>query len=214
MSKYGYIGPDSATPTQSPRNNTGVFSITDQRKLLDVNKFTSLGQLELIETQAKASAAAAIDFTNLGNYDVHMMTISDYQAATDGQTMGLRFSVNGGTTFISSGYQWAGQNGQGNGTFSEYRATGSAYLEINRFNGNAARENANAYIYFYHLSDPTHFSHFSYHCTYTAEYTERQAFQYGVGIDDTALGINAIRLFANSGNCSADVSLYGVKYYE
>ena len=30
MSKYGYIGPDSATPTQSPRNNTGVFSITDQ----------------------------------------------------------------------------------------------------------------------------------------------------------------------------------------
>ena len=34
MSKYGYIGPDSATPTQSSSQNHGVFKPNDVIDLL------------------------------------------------------------------------------------------------------------------------------------------------------------------------------------
>ena len=70
MSEYGYI-PEA--PEQSFGNNKGIFNPKDIYDLTRADKYTNYGQLELIETQT-ASTSSALDFTNLGNYNVHFMS--------------------------------------------------------------------------------------------------------------------------------------------
>ena len=51
-------------------SNKGIYSPKDTKFLMDMQQFTRLGQLELIQTQT-ASSATNVDFTNLGNFNVH-----------------------------------------------------------------------------------------------------------------------------------------------
>ena len=208
--KYGYKG---AEPTQSFGNNTGVFDPNDINNLIADNKWTSFGQLELIETKT-GSSVSAIDFTNLGNYNVHFLTINDYQVATDGQSMNMRFSDDGGSTFETANYDWAFQVGQADGTFGEYKATTGASMEVNRFGGNASNEKMNAYVYLYNLGDSTKYSFTTSQATSTLEYTARYGMQFGSGVYHIASTINAIRLLVPSGVMSVtSASLYGIKEY-
>ena len=208
MSEFGYI-PEA--PDQKPFSNKGIFSPTDIYNLDRADKWTQLGQLELIETKT-GSGVSAIDFTAIKEteYNVHLLTINDFQIGTDGQAMGLRLS-NG--SFISSGYQWALQNGESNGTFDQAKSTSSSYLELNRFNGNATNEKANGYVYLYNLGDTTKYSFLTSHITSTLEYTARYGFEFGSSVHPTAETISGIRLFSTSGNISVtSVSLYGIRY--
>ena len=207
MSEYGYI-PES--PAQSWVSNKGIFTPNDIYDLTRDDKFKNLGQLELIETKT-GSGVSAIDFTSIkgSTYNVHFLTITDFQIATDGQPMGLRFS-NG--SFISSGYQWGLQIGQADGTTDEARSTSSTYLELNRFNGNATNEKANGYVYLYNLGDSTKYSFYTSQVTATLEYSTRYGMQFGSGVHPTAETFSGIRLTTTSGNISASsVSLYGIK---
>ena len=47
--KYGYVGVD--IPEQSFGNNKGIFNPAEINELVADNKWTTFGQLELIETQ-------------------------------------------------------------------------------------------------------------------------------------------------------------------
>ena len=108
MSEYGYI-PEA--PTQSWGDNKGIFTPNDIYNLDLDSKFSTVGTLELIETKT-GSGVSAIDFTSIkeSTYNVHFLTITDFQVATDGQPMGLRFSTDGGSSYVASGYQWATEN--------------------------------------------------------------------------------------------------------
>jgi hypothetical protein len=169
-----------------------------------------LGKLELIETQT-GSSVSSIDFTDLGSYNVHFLTINDYKVATDGQDMVIRLSDDGGSTYESSNYDWAHQVGQANGTFGEYKQTTPSSLEINRFNGSATNEKANAYVYLYNLLDSSKYSFSTSQATATLEFTARYGMQFGSGVYHVASTINAIRLQATTGNISVtSASLYGI----
>jgi len=209
--EYGYI-PEA--PEQSAFNNKGIFKPKDIYNLDQADKWTpQLGQLELIETKT-GSSVSAIDFTNLGNYNVHFLTINDYQVATDGQSMNMRFSDDGGSTFETANYDWAFQVGQADGTFGEYKATTGASMEVNRFGGNASNETMNAYVYLYNLGDSTKYSFTTSQATSTLEYTARYGMQFGSGVYHIASTINAIRLLVPSGVMSVtSASLYGIKEY-
>ena len=212
--KYGYVGVD--IPAQSFGANKGVFNPAEINELVADNKWTQYGQLELIETKT-GSGVSSIDFTTLyeSTYNVHFLTINDYQVATDGQDMVIRLSDDGGSTYESSNYDWAHQVGQANGTFAEYRSTTASSLEINRFNGNQTNEKANAYVYLYNLGDNTKYSFSTSQATATLEYTERYGMQFGSGVYHIASSINAFRLqCTTSGNISVtSASLYGIKEY-
>jgi hypothetical protein len=208
--EYGYI-PEA--PEQSFGNNKGIFTPKDIYDLTRADKYTNYGQLELIETKT-GSSVSAIDFTNLGNYNVHFLTINDYQVATDGQSMNMRFSDDGGSTFETANYDWAFQVGQADGTFGEYKATTGASMEVNRFGGNASNEKMNAYVYLYNLGDSTKYSFTTSQATSTLEYTARYGMQFGSGVYHIASTINAIRLLVPSGVMSVtSASLYGIKEY-
>ena len=90
--KYGYKG---AEPTQSFGNNTGVFDPNDINNLIADNKWTTFGQLELIETQTVTSATAYVDFTNLGSYNVHFMTVNNFKTPAGDSLMGFRLIESG-----------------------------------------------------------------------------------------------------------------------
>ena len=96
MSEYGYI-PES--PDQSFGNNTGIFSPNDIYDLTRADKYTQYGQLELIQTQTvddsdHSEEINAVDFTSLGDYNVHFLTYNNLQLQGYGYPS-LRFYESG-----------------------------------------------------------------------------------------------------------------------
>ena len=70
-----------------------------------------LGNLRLIETKNITSSTASIDFTNLGNYKTHMITLSDEAKATATQDfLCIRVGTDGTfkTSRYSSSFRYAG----------------------------------------------------------------------------------------------------------
>ena len=121
--KYGYKG---AEPTQSFGNNTGVFDPNDINNLIADNKWTTFGQLELIETQTHSSDVAQVDFLDIKSdiYNVHFMTLNNIVSSSDAG-LDCRLSNDGGSTFESSNYDYAIQYVQTSGTTAgEVKSTG------------------------------------------------------------------------------------------
>ena len=207
--KYGYVGVD--IPAQSFGSNKGVFNPAEINELVANNQWTSFGQLELIETQT-VSSASALDFTSLGNYNVHFVTVSNVKVNTDAQHFYTRFSNNGGTSFISSNsYQYAKQYGTASGAFSAYQTTGFSGI-LNTFtNGTATGESSSLYSYFYNLLDSSKYSFQTSHSTENNSASD-VGFVFGSAVLPIAEVHNAIRFYPASGTFSATASLYGIRY--
>jgi len=161
------------------------------------------GKLELIETQT-ASGIGAVEFTDIKEdiYNVHFMTVSLTESTS---ALVTRISNNGGTSFISSGYQYAGQYGNVSGTFGEDRGTSKTVFVEGGSGGSGLAKNQ--YVYMYNLGDSTKYSfstshHFSEHPSlghYMAFYSS---------VYTTAEINNAIQVGATS--ITGSVSLYGI----
>ena len=174
-----------------------------------------LGKLELIETQTVTSSTATVDFTSLGNYNVHFLTVTDLQATGDARVLYLRFSNDGGSSFISSNYHYANQEGDSSGTFTEDRSISSvAQIRIQSGNGgSASNEVANSYVYLYNLLDSSKYSFTTQHLT-QLDRDVNYSFNFGSGVLASAETHNAFRLYFNADNISkAKFSLYGIKEY-
>ena len=157
MAEYGYI-PES--PDQKPFSNKGIFTANDIYDLTNQDKWTTIGQLELIETQT-ASDNSYLDFTNLGTYNVHFMTFNDIHSADDNVILGIRF-YESGTLETASVYEYAYQYGNVNSSFGESNSTGQDRIYTLMNLGNATNETANGYSYFYNLIDSTRYSFSSF----------------------------------------------------
>ena len=201
--KYGYKG---AEPTQSFGNNTGVFDTNDINNLIADNKWTTFGQLELIETQT-ASADSSIQFTDIKEdiYNVHFMTFNMTESTTALRT---RISNNGGSSYIASSYQEAGQYGNVSGTFGEDRSTSSS-LFINGGDGGTGLAK-NLYAYMYNLGDSTKYS-FSTSHQFSEHPTLGHYFSFYSSVYPTAEVHNAIEVSA-VGTITGTISLYGIRY--
>jgi len=207
--KYGYKG---AEPTQSFGTNTGVFDPNDINNLIADNKWTTFGQLELIETQT-VSNVANVEFTSLGNYNVHFLTVNDLKVVNDNVWLQVRF-YESGVLETASVYQWANQVGVGTGTFYESKTTGNGYLQFmaGANIGNSTNENGNAYCYFYNLTDSSKYSFMTHQCTSMYD-TNGMDMNFGSGVMTQASAVDGIQLILNSGNIdTATLSLYGIRY--
>ena len=208
--KYGYVG---TVPSQSFGANKGVFNPAEINELVKANQWTTFGQLELIETQTITSSTATMDFTNLGNYNVHFLTLNNMQPATHNESVGLQLSNNGGSSFIASGYQNAGQYGDSSGGFGEAKSTNNtAYPPIYNVSNTATGASANGYCYFYNLLDSTKYSFIT---NQGVNLTNVGNFRmtFSSGVLPTAETHNAIRLkFFNGNITDLEASLYGIRY--
>jgi len=204
---YGYLGQN--TPNQT-KSNSGVFSISDVADLEKQGKFG--GSLELIEEKS-ISAVSSADFTNIKGtlYDIHFLTINNVDVATDDDRLQLRFSNDSGSTFESSNYQYANQQGESDGTFQESRTTTGTSLITTCLTGNATNEKSNSYIYLYNLSNSSKYSFQNWQSN-SIRSSGNLEMRFGGGVYAVAETINAIRLLSNAGtNFSCTAKLYGVK---
>ena len=210
--KYGYSGVD--IPTQGFQSNVGKFDPAEINELVQEDKYTNYGQLELIETQT-VSGVSTVNFTSIqeSTYNVHFLTFNDFDFTNDQENIQVRFSNDGGSTYESgSNYDWAHQrNVAGIGSLEAKSSTATS-IEINRLLGNATNETQNGYIYFYNLGDSAKYSFTTSHTT-GIYYTGAIVSNFGSGVYHQAETINAIRVYIVEGNMSGSLSLYGIKEY-
>jgi len=206
MSEYGYI-PEA--PEQSFGNNKGIFTPKDIYDLTRADKYTNYGQLELIETQ-NITGVSSTTFSSLGDYNVHFLTVNDFQPIQDGTDLRIRFLSNG-TEYTGTTYQRALQYGTGLGSFSEERSTTGTYLRATFNTGNATNEKGNSYTYFYNLLDSTKYNFTTHHISLTAANTDLNM-GFGSGVQTNAVSMDTIKLYNAYNNYEADISLYGLRF--
>jgi hypothetical protein len=205
--KYGYKG---AEPTQSFGNNTGVFDPNDINNLIADNKWTTFGQLELIETQTVSGSPTSLDFTSIkeNEYNVMFLTINNLVHSGSTSNIGLRF-YESGVLETASVYQYAQQRGTTGGTFSDTdRSTGMSSILISPYSMNAGAGNYNMYCYFYNLGDSSKYSFTSYHSFVEATST---GFGFGSGVLPQTSVVDGIQIYTYVRTLtSGTASLYGI----
>ena len=195
-----YIG----TQPNNVKKNTGLYTPSE---ILELTKDGHWGgSLELIEEQT-VSSVSAIEFTNIveNKYDVHYMQINLSEATND---VLIQISNNGGTSYHTTGYQYAVQYGSVGGTFAEDKSTSGGNLF--GLGGSSTGLAKNTYMYFYNLGDSSKYS-FSTQHFFSQHPTLSYYFKFGGGVYPTAETNNAIRLFMSSGTMTGTVKLFGMK---
>jgi len=202
---YGYLG---TQPNQTVKN-TGVLSVTEAAELQSQGKLG--GSLELIEEQTYSSAVSFVDFTSIqeNKYDVHFMTFNNVNFVSE-QVPALRF-YESGTLETAGVYQYASQQCQSNGSFTETRDTVSTFLGL----GNYAVGPSNVYCYLYNLGNSSKYSFITFHNVNTdADASPSEAVaEFGGGVLPQASTVDGIRFTGHLGaNLSSfNIKLYGVK---
>ena len=211
--KYGYIA--DTGPEQAFRSNTGVFNPADINELIAEDKWTNFGQLELIETATVTSSTSTVEFTDLKDFDVHLLTVNDGTVSDNDKGIAFRLYENG-TLESGSVYQTARQICGADGTFSENKSTSNSAFRFadNVKISSVPRSNINGYLYFYNLLDNTKYSFTTQH---SSVYSNGDVFKsfFGGQVLPQAGAVNKIQVMAfNTGTIeSGDFSLYGIKEY-
>jgi len=200
-----YLG----TQPNDVKKNTGLYTPSE---ILQLEKDGHWGgSLELIEEQT-VSSVANVEFTNLGNYDVHYLTVNDLKVVNDNNWLKVRF-YEGGVLETASIYQFAEQVGTGTGTFYEAKSSANAHIQFmtGANVGNATNEIGNAYCYFYNLTNSAKYSFLTNQCVVTSPSTNVNM-NFGSGCMPQASAVDGIQLVLAGGNiASATMKLYGVK---
>jgi len=166
------------------------------------------GKLELIQTQTYSSAVSFVDFTSLGDYNVHFMTLNNIQGTNDSTATRFYF-YEGGTLESASVYQWARQIVNTAGGSTEQNDTSRDGITLFGTNDNDTNHKNNGYAYFYNLKDSSEYSF----CTFQSggeDYYET-GFHFGSAVLPQASEVDGIRFAISGGNYSSfNISLYGI----
>jgi hypothetical protein len=166
-----------------------------------------LGKLELIETKT-ASADSFIDFTSIdeSTYNVHFVTVNVYLSNTS--SVQIRF-FESGVLETGTVYQYAYQNGQATGSFSETRATADDRIFATRTGG--TDEPRQAYNYLYNLGDSSKYSFQTMQGVSRQSPTTALDMRFGSGVLPQASTVDGIRFTETGGGLlTGTISLYGI----
>jgi len=202
-SEFGYI-PES--PEQSFGNNKGIFTPTDIYDLTRADKWTDLGQLELIETQT-FSGVGTVDFTSIEEdvYNVHFMT--GIVTGNGNNRPWLRF-FESGVIETGSVYQGAYQQLTVGGS-AENKGTSLTNLDF--FVGaSEVGESSVAYTYIYNAGDSTKYTF----ATQQGMMSSTIRAEFGSGILPQASVVDGFRIESTGETTlNGTISLYGIKEY-
>ena len=194
-------------------SNSGVFDVNDIRYLMDYQQWPTPGQLQLIETQS-ASNSSALDFLSIKEdiYNVHFMTVTNFQPASDNHYIAYRL-YESGTLETAAVYQQARQYGIANGTFGESKSTGIDEVTVSHATGTDDEETNNCYIYFYNLGDSTKYSFSTSHSS-GVQAGGSANFEFASAVLPQASQVDGIRILTDQGSNMehAEVSLYGIRF--
>jgi hypothetical protein len=209
---FGYIG-DTSTSVKQQVKNKGILT-TQESFDLERQGFLG-GSLELIQSQT-ASSSSSLDFTNLGNFDVHLFTGHDINMSANNQFFRARLSNDGGSSYETTNYQTAGERMLTTGTFSEQRSTSGTFftdkLTDNSGGYSSTADNGNFYLYCYNLLNASKYSFCTSQSTGLEQSSSTYSAMFGTGVYSVAETINAIRfLNGSSGTFSGVINCFGLK---
>lgn len=200
-----YLG----TQPNDVKKNTGLYTPSE---ILELTKDGSWGgSLELIAEQTASSSSELIfDDIKENIYDVHFLSVENYQPSGNGIELMMRFYENGvkeSSSVYLMAYQYGATGALGFNTsvsagFSRLRACFSA--------GNGTGVSGNAYNYLYNLGNSSKFSYQTMQTTLMNQ-TPAYLMAFGGGMLPQASVVDGISLAPLSGTFSADIKLYGIK---
>ena len=205
---FGYIG-DISTSVKQKVKNKGILTTQDS---FDLEQQGFLGgSLVLIQSQdISGSSPTAIDFTNIKQdvFDVHMIQYINLQMTGGQDTIRMRVSNDGGSSYEStSTYDSSIKTTPFSGTLDELKRVG--FQSFDRIGQNNVNQVYNGYIYMYNAGNSSKFTYLTHHVS-----NQEDGFRFGSQCYEVAETINAFRLFLTSFNfkdTSSVVNLYGIK---
>jgi len=207
--EYGYV---PTSPAQSRESNTGIFEVNDIVDLLNSEQWKLQDDLVLIETKNITTSTAFIDFTDLGSYNTHLLSLSDEAKATATKDfLCIRVGTDG--TFKTSRYSSSFRYGGTNNSFGDDRS--QAETSFNRMLQNTDNTgNANGIVWLYNIvNNETTVAHGLSFGTETGS-SSTSYFHYGGWEQNEKTTHNQIRLFVEDGVTnfgSLNASLYGLQ---
>ena len=216
--KYGYSGVD--IPTQVAFANVGKFDPSEINELVQEDKWTTFGQLELIQTEVSSSNATAIEFTNLkeNEYTIHMFVFNNVKSNSAGQLSFNVYTEQYGYD-TNAHYSTHTQRCFSTGSFNEWRQHNSAYNYVSGTPLSDQTDQAmNGYMLMYHAGDTTNYTEFNNHIigahsTSIYSYSEFGGLtynKYGYAITKLKFKIGGGTTQFTDGST---ISLYGIKRY-
>lgn len=202
---FSYVG---NFPNQQV-SNSGVLSLDDINNLESTGRLG--GSLELIEEVNISSSTAQQDFTNLGNYDIHYLTISgiDTDGSADRYMRATFFES--GVEETASVYQYAHQYGFASNSFGEAKSTGASAIIFGSNHSSASNSFSNDYCYFYNLKNSSKYSFMTY-TGVSMTNSSGMLMNFGGGVLPQTSTVDGIRFKLNNDNITAaNFKLYGVK---
>jgi len=201
--EYGYV---PSSPTQV-KNNTGIFEVDDVTELLSVGNLG--GSLENINRQSITSGTT-VEFTDLKDYNVHMVTLNEFQSdsASTGSVNG-RLSNDGGTSYIATAsyHRFFYRTKVGGASPSAIQGTTFTQME-SFFSLDTDYSASSSVIFFYNLLDSDKYSK----VTFISQNGVTDWVYFGGFMLPIAETHNAIQFYLTAGNfASGEARLYGLK---
>lgn len=201
---YGLIG---ASPNQVI-SNSGIYDIADATNINSLGFWG--GAWEQIAT-TDISSNTNVDFTSLGSYKIHMIQALNIQGTSaTAQDLLFQFSNDGGSSFISSGYQYSARDVRSDGTNSQVSSGSFSSAMFAPDLDSESLSRINGYALFYDLvaSDLGSYSTFT-SCLFQSAVNTRTRF--GGSYLNVAETHNAIRVLTGAGGGMAQgkLTLYG-----
>ena len=202
--EYGYL---PKAPEQSFGNNDGVFSVNDVRELMIADKWTSLGQLDLISTQTASSAF--LDFEDLDDYDTYLFTLAKITVSTQTE-FGYRLKKGG--SYDTSNYQFGNKREQVGGSANR-QSTSQATVRLGGDTGTGSNDFLGGYVLLQNARNSGHYTFTTSHVTFINSGAGSSEFGSGMYKNDGV--IDGIRFGEGifSALDSGVISQYGVKAY-
>jgi len=176
---------------------------------------TAGSSVTFLGTQS-ASSSATIDFTtefNDATYLYYLITYTNVRPATDGVEFRVRMSVDGGSSYESSGYRWVRLRlSSSSGSDSIAQNDSDSKIKVVVDVGNAAGEGiAGKLLYIPSASPASNNPGVLMHDNNLIKSTGTFYRTFGGGMLDTNSVVNGIRFYMDSGNIAVgDFYMYGV----
>jgi len=169
---------------------------------------------EFIETQ-DASNDATLDFTSFdaSKYDAYFFSVANLRPATDSNTgLWMRFSTNGGSSWISSNYRYANLCNNSCGVSFEIGSASASQIKFdNGLNGaNSGEDGMSGEMWMHgpHLARRTTITYNGSQWSNSGSFS----FHTGAGTNDTQTAVNGLRFFYATGNISSGtITMYGLR---
>ncbi len=222
------IAVDAATVTDIKKNNGSAIVAGDWTSgaILDLVYSSTATAFIAVNIEPKSGtvlltsgtvAAATLDIVLTGYtaYRGLKFVLSGFLPATDGAQLQMRFSSDGGGTYIATGYNYACMNLlDSSGTFIGRVAGSTTNLAImgEAALGNAANEGANVEVTLLNQSATAFWPRITYSgYGITSTATPEGAFSTGGGANETAQDVDGVRFLFSAGDIAAgNYAVYGL----